>query len=843
MKVPSPDKGGLRQMLQQAFDLHRQGRTVEAEAGYRSVLARDPAQFDALHLFGLLRLQQGQASEAHDLVAAALKQQPNSSQAQSTMANILTSLGRRQEALSVLDALLARNSGDIDARYNRAVVAAAEGRVEQALADYDRVLSARPKDAQAWFNRGNLLAAIGRDADALSAYEQVLSLAPKLADAQLNRGNVLSRLKRHADALGAFERVLAVDPRHVDALNGRAIALREMSRHEEAQAACEQALALKPDHAGARITLGNMLLARGDLKGALAQFERVLTTDPKHPDALHNKGFALAALRRPAEAIECYDLALRVRPRNADALNSRAIALASLDRRAEALASYDAALAIEPNHADVLANRAQVLSKMGRSAEAIADCERALAINPRHRTAIGDLASCQLAVCDWTAALELPARLDNAVSAGDAVVPPFVYVALPISAADHLRYTKAYLDRLPKRGVAPPRHPSRVDRRADDRIRIAYLSADYYRHPTAWLAVELFERHDRSRFEIIGISYGPDDNSDIRHRLVSSFDRFHDVRSRTDSEVADLLFELKIDIAVDLKGHTEHARPGILASRPAPVQVSYLGYPGTTALDFIDYVVADPVVLPFDQQSCFTEKIVHLPECYQPNDSRKAIAPQTPSRSELGLPEQGVVFCCFNQSYKITREFFDAWMRLLQSCEGSVLWLLDSNDTATANLRKEAQSRGVDPARLVFAPKQDLPRHLARHRAADLFLDNLPCNAHTTASDALWAGLPVLTCIGTTFAGRVAASLLQAVGLPELVTHDLGAYEALAGKLAADPAFLKSFRERLAANRSTHPLFNSQRTCRHIEAAYTRMWETWLRGEAPRSFAVSPLPD
>src|SRR5262249_39339191 len=343
----------------------------------------------------------------------------------------------------------------------------------------------------------------------------------------------------------------------------------------------------------------------------------------------------------------------------------------------------------------------------------------------------------------------------------------------------------------------------------NDRIKIAYLSADFHRHATAYLMAELFERHDRARFELIGVSFGPDDRSDMRARLVSAFDRFVDVRAKSDAEVARLLSELKVDIAVDLKGYTQDCRPRILAHRPVPIQVNYLGFPGTMGADFIDYVIADEVVLPFDQQPFYSERIVHLPDCYQPNDRRRQIAGRTPARTEVGLPERGFIFCSFNNNWKIAPEVFDVWMRLLKAIGGSVLWLLRGNATAEQNLRKEAAARGVDPERLVFAPRIKLEDHLARHRLADLFLDTLPCNAHTTASDAFWAGLPVVTCRGKAFAGRVAASLLHAIGLPELVTSNMADYEALALTLACDPARLRDIKAKLARNRDTAPLFDT----------------------------------
>jgi predicted O-linked N-acetylglucosamine transferase (SPINDLY family) len=324
----------------------------------------------------------------------------------------------------------------------------------------------------------------------------------------------------------------------------------------------------------------------------------------------------------------------------------------------------------------------------------------------------------------------------------------------------------------------------------------------------------------------------------MRKRLVAAFDEFHDVRRNNDKEVAKLLNDRQVDIAVDLAGYTQDSRPGILAHRPAPIQVNYLGFPATMGADFIDYIIADAMVLPVEHQPYYTEKVVYLPDCYQVNDTKRKIAERTPTRKEMGLPEQAFVFCSFNNNWKITPDVFDIWMRLLHQIEGSVLWLLGTNEGAVRNLRKEAQRRGIDPLRLVFARWLPPAEHLARHRLADLFLDTLPYNAHTTASDALWVGLPVLTCRGEAFAGRVAASLLQAVGTPELIASNLEDYQTLALKLARDPALLAEIRAKLVGNRNTHSLFNTERFARHIEAAYMTMWETWQRGEAPKSFSV-----
>jgi predicted O-linked N-acetylglucosamine transferase (SPINDLY family) len=352
----------------------------------------------------------------------------------------------------------------------------------------------------------------------------------------------------------------------------------------------------------------------------------------------------------------------------------------------------------------------------------------------------------------------------------------------------------------------------------------------------------LFEAHDKERFEITAISFGPDDNGDMRKRLQRSFDRFVDVRDKSDHEISILLQQGEIDIAVNLGGFTAGSRTGVLANRAAPVQVSYLGYPGTMGAEYVDYILADPHVIPPEHRASYAEKVVYLPDSYMVNDSRRAIADHTLSRAETGLPENGFVFCCFNNNFKITPDIFDIWMRLLHKVKGSVLWLSENSTVASNNLRKEAWRRGIPAERLIFAPRMKLvEEHLARHTLADLFLDTLPYNAHTTASDALWAGLPVLSCTGNAFAGRVAASLLHAIGLPELVTATLAEYEALALKLATMPDMLAGIRAKLARNRTTHPLFDTDRFRRHMEAAYITMWERYQHGESPASFAVQPI--
>jgi predicted O-linked N-acetylglucosamine transferase (SPINDLY family) len=444
----------------------------------------------------------------------------------------------------------------------------------------------------------------------------------------------------------------------------------------------------------------------------------------------------------------------------------------------------------------------------------------------------GYIAMCHLHCCDWQSLDAERTKISADIKAGRVVLDPTGNAVISHSLEEALQCARLWAGDI-LRSPAGRLWNGEIYRH--DRIRLAYLSADFRTHATAFLMAGVFEQHDRARFETVAISYSADDHSPMRARLANAFDRFVDVRDRGDMEVAELLREMEIDIAVDLKGYTNEGRPGILNYRPAPVQAHYLGFPGTMGVDCVDYLIADSVVIPPEHRPFYTEKIAYLPDTYQCNDSKRAVATRIPTRIELGLPP-GFVFCCFNNNHKILPETFGIWMRLLTQVDGSVLWLLKDNDAVAANLRREAAARGISPERLIFAPRTDPALHLARQSVADLFFDTLPYNAHTTASDALWAGLPVLTLAGSTFAGRVAASLLTAAGLPELITHSPSDYEALALKLARDPAALAAIKAKLRANRNSCALFDTVRITRSLEAAYTQMWERAQHGLPPATF-------
>jgi len=635
-------------------------------------------------------------------------------------------------------------------------------------------------DLQSLYNQAQAAQKAGQLAQAEQAYRQILAQAA-LPEVLVNLGNVLAAQQRREEALASFDKALAARPDLFEALYNRANLLLELKRPED----------------------------------ALQNYDRVVALRPDFVSGWNNRGTALRALQRLDEALASFARAAALSPTHGNAATNVAIVLWDLGRLEDARAAADRALTIVPHSADALYIKANVLRDLKRLDEALAHFEQTLAANPAHQHALTGAAQMALSLCDWKRVEPLRLQVMDNAAGGPALIQPFVLLGYSDDAGLQRRCAENYVRR-----TVPARPALSRAKYKHDRIQLAYLSADFHQHPTAQLLAELFERHDRARFEVTGVAFGPDDGSAMRERMKQAFDHFEDVRGRSDADVAAWLKARETDIAVDLNGHTAGARTGIFAFRPAPVQVNYLVYPGTIGADFIDYVLADRIVLPADQQSFFREKIVHLPNCYQANDATAVLQP-APTRAEAGLPATGFVFCCFNAAWKITALVFDIWMRLLAKTPDSVLWLLDGPHAP--NLRKEAQARGIDASRLVFAPKLAPDQHLARHQLGDLFLDTLPYNAHTSCSDALWAGVPVVTCYGNAFPGRVAASLLKAIDLPELVTPRQQGYEALALELAANPTLLKATREKLSRNQLTTPLYDSERFRQNIEAAYEAM--------------------
>jgi protein O-GlcNAc transferase len=649
-----------------------------------------------------------------------------------------------------------------------------------------RQLSAAwPGHPQVVLLTGMLRAQQGRHEEAAKLLESLLSLRGDHTTTLHHLGNTLQALGRFDEALTRYDRALAANPDNPEILSCRGNALTALQRFDEALADYNRALAQESGQAIIWYNRAGLLMKINRPGEALADFERAISLSPDFAQALDGKGTALLSLRQPALALACFERALALMPANTAFQMNHAVASVHLDRFGDALRDYDRILTIDPGY-------------------------------PKLQ---GQIALAALYDCDWRRMAEVAGNLPAVVEAGTPGFDPWTLMGYGAQGPLLLNCARNRL-----REILPPPSPPLWTGKAyaHDPVRLAYLSADFHSHPVGFQLIEVLAHHDRARFEVIGISSGEDDGSEIRGRLRLAFDQFHDVQGISDHEVARLMRDLEVDVAVDLSGHTFGQRLGALMQRPAPVQLAWLGYPGTTGADFMDYILGDAVVTPPEHQAFYSEKIVALPDSFFPLDTGKRMA-APPARAEAGLPETGFVFCCFNRNWKITPPVFNIWLRLLQQVPDSALWLRSYTERSNTALRQRAEERGVAGNRLIFAERTEMDVHLARHALADLFLDTLPYGAHATAADALWAGLPVLTQMGENFPGRVGASMLMAAGLSELIAHSTEEYEALALTLARDPARLTGIRKKLAVNRATAPLFDMARFTRNLESAYRTM--------------------
>jgi protein O-GlcNAc transferase len=724
-------------------------------------------------------------------------------------------------------------------RYQRALAAHRSGRLEQARALYQEILQIQPDQFDALHQLGVIAVQSGKAIEGIELIRQSLQIRPDQPEAYSSIGNALRELKRPLEALESYARALELDPRHAAALNNRGSALVDLERLPEALECYERALQLRPHHVGTLFNHGNTLLRLGRPVEALGSYEQALRLRPDLQPALRAHSRTLFGLGRLIDALASLDRYLVYYPNDAEAYNERGLVLSDLHRVPEAIQCFDRAIEVDPGLVSAHFHRAVTLSVQGWHAEAIASYDRVLRLDPECPWALGGRLHLMMMQCDWTDWEPQVAQLKDFIAQDKPVISPLALCSLsdsaPLQHQCARKFTEACFPALqPRWGGQPHTH---------ERLRIAYLSADFRTHPVAYLLTGVLEQHDRRRFEISALSLRAPEDSAMGKRVHEAVERFIDVSLRSDAEVAALIRELQIDILVDLQGYTLWNRAAILAHRAAPLQVNYLGFPATMGASYMDYIVADAEVIPPEAEDSYGERVVRLPHCYLPFDDRQLISERVPTRAEAGLPPHGFVFCAFNNHYKINPAVFAAWMNLLRGTPGSVLWLRSAAAVPTANLRREAAAHGVAPERLVFAEQMPLlADHLARLRLADLFLDTVPYNAHATAAHALWAGVPVLTCRGSAFASRVGASLLRASGLEDLIADDLAQYEALAQRLASAPPLLSEIRARLERNRRLQPLFDTQLYCRSLESAYATMWTEAQSGRAPRSFAV-PAPE
>jgi protein O-GlcNAc transferase len=827
-------------MVRRAYDSARGGDLPRAAHLCGEVLALDRDRPEAWLLQAVIAMRTGNPDEALVAARRALPVHPARAATHALIGDALLQLHEPDAALDSYEAALQIDPGLASALCGRGDALFALKRHRDALASFDALLGWQPGDVEALVKRGHAQFELKDLAGALESFDRAAVLRPGSAEVQCNRGAVLLMLLRTEEALRCFDAALAMAPDFAEAHHHRGQALLLRSRPSEALAAFERALAARPDYGDALVGRGRVLLELKRRTEALRSFERALSLQPDSPAARRGAGDALLALGRAAEALAAHDAAVRLGTELAESLRSRGNSLRALLRYPEAIASYDESLRLDARDATTLCERALTLLQWGgHVAEAVDGYTRALQLNSDSPFAPGTLLYAQIRQADWSVRVPVASRDEilRAVRDGTPACAPFAFLSISDDAAAQRQCAEVFT-RHDLGAQLPPRPQAHY---GHSRLRLAYVSADLREHAVSYLLAGVLERHDRERFETYAIALRPAEESPTGARVRAAFRQFIDVSAKTDREVAELMRGLEIDIAVDLTGYTQGFRPRILALGAAPIQVGYLGYPGTMGAPIVDYLIADDFVVPADRRSHYAEAIAYLPECFQANDDRRVISERRFARSELGLPETAFVFCCLNNSHKINPRMFDIWMRILARIPHAVLWLLSHEREVRGNLRREAARRGVDPDRLVFAERLPYPEHLARVQLADLFLDTLPFNAGTTASDALWAGVPVLSCAGDAFAARMSGSLLRAVGLPELITTSIEDYEAQALRLAAEPKHLLPLRERLAVNRSSAPLFDTARFTAHLEAAYLEMSRRHERGERPSTFTVNPI--
>jgi predicted O-linked N-acetylglucosamine transferase (SPINDLY family) len=842
-------KQSVDQSLRKAASLSAKGAVAEAESIYRDVLQRFPTNKRALDgmralaapkdpkayqkgVEAVLALyDQGRLREALDHLRLLIDLYPSQADLHNLAGAASAGTGQLAAAIDHYDRAIELVPDNAEVHSNRASALIGLRRFEEALASGGKAVELDPGNAIAHSNRGIALRQLGRCEEAVRAQDASLRLNAASPEAWYNRGNALLDLKQADEALASYDEAIALRPTYVLAHNNRGNALRELRRLHEAIDSYSRAIALAPAFAEAHSNLGAALLGLKRIDEALESSRKAVELESTDANVHYNHAVVLQELQRFDAALAAYDDAIRLAPDHADAHGGRGGVLYELHRLDEAAAAHARSVELKPEDAAGHYNLANVLQELERLDEAVDCYTRAIGLQPDYPEAASQLVFQQARMCDWTGGHRAAVP---ALGIATRAVTPFTFLAIDDDPARHLQRAKKWIGEKYRRiSIRPARSSARPGP-----IRIGYFSADFHDHATMYLLARLLELHDRSRFEVHAFSYGPDRQDGMRRRAVEAVHAFHEVSGLTDKAIAELAKHEGIDIAIDLKGHTKGMRTGIFSHRAAPIQIGYLGYPGSIGADFIDYIIADEIVIPARSRPYYAEKVIALPDSYQVNDDRRAIPDERFSRAELGLPEDGFVFCSFNNVYKIGPAEFDIWMRLLGQVDGSVLWLLRDNRWAEANLRREAAIRGIDPGRLVFAERMPQPDHLARQAQADLFLDSFACNAHTTASDALWAGLPVVTRLGESFAARVAGSLLHAAGLPELATGSAADYERTALDLALDPAKLAAVKAKLATNRSTAPLFDTERYARHIEAAYQMAYDRYHGGLQPDHIVV-----
>lgn len=805
----------LNNKLRAARGHLQQGNPAAAITASDAVLAKAPRNPEALSLRGIARLMTGAAAAAaHDLRQAAAAA-PGDGMTLEYLGQALLQLGETAEAEQVLRRATALPGAPPSVMMRLGLTLLQQGRAADALTPLRAAVTAAPAESAFQFALGQALAANADSAGAARCFETVLQAAPGHPDALFNLGVLALGGEDMATAQRHFEAVLARHPGHADAMVNLAILKQRQLQDEEATQLLSRVLQLAPQHPHAHANLGSLRLRGGDTLAARQHFNAALAVLPGLPAALEGLGATARAEGRFGEAVQQLRALVAADAGTATGWAALADSLLQTGNLAEAESAAEHAAALDPQLVWAWSLRAQLRLLRGELAEGVELLESGFRATDS-TALLGMYTQHCRHLCDWARWAAAWQQLKPRILAGEEAGTPFALLCEDLSAAQIGEYTRAWASRRFSGSAVRPAAP------ADDgprRLRIGYLSSDFQEHPAAYLITELLELHDRQRFEIFAYSYGPRDDGTMRQRITAAVDHFVDIAWIGDDQAAARIREDRIDILVDLKGYTVGDRLGIMARRPSPVQVTWLGYPGTTGTTFIDYLIADPLIVPPDTAHGCSEQLLYLPHCYQPIDRKRIIAEPRP-RADYGLPDEAVVICCFNQTFKITPMVFAAWMRVLQAVPDSVLWLVNDNRWSTANLRRAAQDAGIDAQRLVFAPRLPLAEHLARYRVADLAVDTYPYTSHTTASDALWCGCPLVALRGDTFAAGVSSSILTAAQLPALIAADLPRYEARIIQLASHAELRRDLGRRLEAAKTTAPLFDTAALTRALETLY-----------------------
>ena len=732
------------------------------------------------------------------LLKNVIQLKPNDFNANNLLGVIYTEQGKPDECIWHLKKALKLEPNNVSTNYNMANALMLKYQHSQALPFHIKAVQLNPDDYWINTNYGISLSKLNQIEKAEAFFQKAVTINSQLPSGWLNLANCNKELERYSNALSFYDQALSLDPQYIEAWFNKGVTLFELKRYDDALIAYQQTIALQPDHNKAWSNAGSVLNMLKRYEEALACYVKAAELLPQAPEGFVNKGNALRCLKRYDEALENYNRALELIPKSAECMVNKGLVLADLKRYDEAIIAYQNAFTVQPN-IDYL---------------------------------LGYLIHTKMLVNDWRQLDEKFNALLNKLNLRKKVIDPFPILSISDSPATHLEGAKIWIhDKYSENLSLPP-----IPKVLHKKIRIGYFSADFNEHhPVALLTAELFELHDRDRFEVYAFSLQATQSDDaMRKRLTQSFDHFIEVENQSDLEIATLARKLEIDIAVDLGGHTKNARTGILSYRAAPIQVNYLGYPGTMGATYIDYIVADKTLITTEDQKFYVEKVAYLPNSYMVADSKRVATPMMPIREEYGLPEDRFIFSCFNNSYKFNKRILESWSRILVATNNSILWVSENNPTAIKNLLREFEKLQIEQNRIIFAKRLDSHKdHLARYQLADLFLDTHPYNAHTTAIDALKSGIPVLTQFGGSFSGRVASSLLNTLGMPELITHSAEEYESLAIELASNPNKLQEIKVKLGVNKLNTPLFNAPLFTRHLESLYIQMYARYQADMTP----------